>query len=68
MVKTLSFCYSQPNDECLWPIVNVFLVFLGHPSVKHPTVAQNYLKKIAAARKKTVQDIFFKFQNEIFKV
>lgn len=48
--------------------MNVFLVFLGHPSVKHPTVAQNYLKKIAAARKKTIQDVFFKYQDEIFKV
>lgn len=68
VMATLYNIGSLPFDNVLWPSFKTFVFFLGHPSVMNPSVAQIYLKKVAAVQNKTVQEIFFRFQDEVFKV
>ncbi|XP_046670128.1 serine/threonine-protein kinase ATR-like [Homalodisca vitripennis] len=68
IITTVYNIACVPNDKVLNFTIRAFVLFLGHPSVMNHSVAQIYLKNIAAVRNKTVKDIFFRFQDEVFKV
>ncbi|XP_054272921.1 serine/threonine-protein kinase ATR-like [Macrosteles quadrilineatus] len=54
-------------ENVLLPTLEMFVAFVSHPQSKHELPGLEHLSKIAAARDTSVQDLFFRFQDEIFK-
>uniref|UniRef100_A0A1B6CK79 non-specific serine/threonine protein kinase n=3 Tax=Clastoptera arizonana TaxID=38151 RepID=A0A1B6CK79_9HEMI len=70
LMATLYNVGCVPEQEVLLPIIKLFIYIITHPNTIYLIffLAQTYLKGIASVYNQTIQDLFYKFQDQICEV